>query len=140
MCGADDDGHVYVCDLTVGAAVDLGSFVRPTAAYFSPDGDTVLLWAAGEIREYDIDQSSWTRKFNADGATAVRYSADTQRIAVAFESGHVCIYDVFTGEETLRLDVRASEILFSSDGRSLITDGAPDGGLYLWPGKKDDEP
>jgi hypothetical protein len=136
MCGADDNGHVYFCNLNRGTAVDLGSFDRPTAACFSPIGDRVLLIAGAKVREYDIGHSKWVREFSEEGATTIRYSADAQRIAIAFENGgYTCIYDALTGEETLRLDIRASEILFAGDGKSLLTDGAPDGGLYYWPGK-----
>jgi WD40 repeat protein len=136
MCGADDDGHVYVCDVNLGTAVDLGSSPALRAACFSPSGERILLLAGGKVREYHFDDSKWIHTFNEESATAMRYSADAERIAIAFENGgYTSIYDSLTGEETLRLDVRASEILFSSDGQSLVTDGAPDGGLYYWPGR-----
>jgi WD40 repeat protein len=134
VCGANDDGSVYVCDLNGGPTVHIGHFIRN--ARFSPNGDRILITHGDGVHEHDAYNGKHLRGFSNDLATAMSYSVDAQRIAVAYEPGYACMYDTLTGEETLRLELRASAILFASDGTSLVTDGAHDGGLYFWPGKK----
>jgi hypothetical protein len=136
VCGTDVNGNVSVCDLNRGTIVHLGGFLYVGAVGCSSNGDRTVVVHGDGVYEYDSHTGQQIRSYSSELATAVRYSADAQRIAIAFEAGHTCTYDTLTGEETLRLDVRASEMLFTRDGTALLTDGAPDGGFYFWPGKK----
>jgi WD40 repeat protein len=137
FCAANLGGDVSIYGLNRSGDVRLDSNGKFVTACFSSTGDRILLLNHFGVTEYDVDTGKRIRTFNQEAVTATTYSADAQRIAVAYESGYVCIYDALTGEETLRIDAAASELLFSRDGTSLVTDGAPDGGLYYWPGKKE---
>ena len=155
------DGVVRICDLRLGKpfvhlavpAEATGSmqgfaYLRDGAhvsAAYSGDtltwnlesGQLVPVSAGNEIRKFDAHgDHAQTILMNvaSDGATQ---SGDGKRFA-RLVNGGIVIYDTATGEETLRMDAQPGhqQVLFAPDGTSLISSGAPDGGLSYWPGKR----
>ena len=126
-------------DLKSWTVVDLVKCKYAGGACFSPTGDRILILYNG-VHEYDAYTGTHIRDYTQEQPTAVSYSADGQRIAVASQLGYVAIHDAVTGEETLRLDAGAGAIVFARDGTSLLTSEAPDRGLYFWQGMKETAP
>lgn len=136
LCGKDEEGHVVIHDCAQATNIRLDHFHSVRLATFSPQGDRVLVVSGDGVLEYDVDTGRRIRRLSHELATAASYSADAQRIAVAFEAGYVSNYDAITGEETLQLDRGASAIVFARDGTSLLTVDRQDGSPYLWLGSK----
>jgi WD40 repeat protein len=138
LCGARLDGTLELRDLSDWSTVEFTTCKPAPFARFSPNGDRVALFGfpLPKCSEYDASTGMHLRDYDVTLARALSYSADGQRVAIAFESGDVVIYDVVTGEETLRLDVVASALQFARNGRSLLTNSTPDGAFYVWPGKQ----
>jgi hypothetical protein len=134
LCGTHIDGRVEVRDLKRWTTVNLDNASGALEAHFSPDGGRILILGPGAY-ENDANSGAEIRDYSAEGAPRA-YSADGQRVAVASHPDFIAICDALTGEETLRLDATAGAIVFASDGTSLLSNGAPDGGLYFWPGQK----
>jgi WD40 repeat protein len=136
LCGASGDGTIELRDFRRGTVVSPGKFADVIDACFSPRGDRVLIREVGPhgVYEYDAVTGAHIRDYSDGRPASMCYSADGQRIAVASEMGFISIHDAVTGEETLRLDGGGHALVFASDGTSLLGNGAPDGGLYHWPG------
>jgi hypothetical protein len=129
---------MVVCDYQNGRTMALGRLEGTCGACMTPNGDRVFVFARRSC-EFNAATGKLIREFAHESAYAAAYSADAERIAIASGIGYIAIHDAATGEETLRLEGAGAgagrRILFSSDGTSLVTDGAPNGGLYFWPGK-----
>jgi WD40 repeat protein len=130
-------GPVKICDLNQATCVALEKFEDIREAHFSPGGDRVVLMSPG-VPEYDAYTGAKIREYvdRSIPLGTINYSADGQRLAVYSLLGYTTIHDVATGEETIRLEGGAVGLLFASDGTSMVMSGAPDGGLFFWPGKK----
>jgi len=139
LCSVSNNGRFEILDLKRGTAVDLGKIAHVSHACLSPHGDRILVLGDG-LCEYDAHSGARIREYSYVQANAMSYSAEGERIAVSSNLGFIAIHDAITGEETLRLDGGAYAMVFASDGASLLASGAPDGGLYLWPGKKATSP
>jgi WD40 repeat protein len=134
VCGGTNEGSVDIYDWKNGTAVRLKGISEASKARFSSDGRRVLV-LSGRAYEYDAATGERVQEYGHERANAANFSADNQRVAVSSELGYVVVYDTVTGQETLRLDGSALALLFASDGTSLLGNGAPEGGLWLWPGK-----
>jgi WD40 repeat protein len=137
LCGLQEDGTMVVCDYQSGRTVALGKLIETYGACMTPNGDRVFVLATPSC-EFDAATGKLLREYAHESAFAAAYSAGAERIAIASRLGYIAIHDAATGEELLRLEGAVGgvgqRVLFSSDGTSLVTDGAPNGGLYLWPG------
>ncbi len=103
---------------------------------FSPDGKTLatLGTQGGDfLRLFDVDTGKLRKAFPKDGEQrpgrgSVAFAPDGKTVAAALASIHV--YDVTTGEERLRIDRTASNLVFTDAGNTLT--GAVDGAIYRW--------
>ncbi len=136
LCGAHTDGRFEIYNLNDWTTVSLGQIQNVAEAHFSPSGTCVLVRATG-VHEYNADTGKQIRDYSQERPAAMSYSADGQRIAITSLLGFVAIYDAVTGEETLRLEGTTGTTVFARDGKSLLANLAPDGGLYFWPGKEE---
>jgi WD40 repeat protein len=139
VCGRDANNEIQIHNLEDWRTTNVGTVSASLEASFSPGGNRLLV-VNGSVYERGTNPVEQIRDYIYDtrrSAIAASWSADGQRIAIASSLGIVTIFDAVTGEETLRLDAPATAMIFARDGTSVVTNGAPDGGLYLWPGKKE---
>lgn len=98
---------------------------------FSADGNTV---AGGgddaQLRLWDVATGKEKRAFPPDGyrIRSVAFAPNGQTVAAAGDS--IRLYDVTTGNEQLRIDRKASCLLFTDEGKTLT--GTVDGAIYRW--------
>lgn len=103
---------------------------------FSPDGKTLAtLGTQGGVflRLFDVDTGQLRKAFPKDGeqrpgSGSVAFAPDGKTVAAALAAIH--LYDVTTGEERLRIDRTASNLVFTDAGKTLT--GAVDGAIYRW--------
>jgi hypothetical protein len=114
--------------------LELGRLGQILMAEFSPTDDRLLIARGAAVDEYDTLSGTLIRSFPVIHPAYMCYSPDSERIAVASQLRVVTIFDAVTGQETLRL-VGAGDLVFARDGRSLLSNDAPYGGLCYWPGK-----
>src|SRR5579883_391642 len=103
---------------------------------FSPDGKTLATHstqAGAFLRLFDVHTGKERRAFPKDGDLRTRpgsvaFAPDGKTVAATGDS--ICLYDVTTGQERLRIGRRASALHFTDGGKSLV--GAVDGAIYRW--------
>ena len=103
---------------------------------FSPDGKTVAGGGHGKwARLWDVETGKELRKFPKAGnkVQSVAFAPDGRTLAVASGWSSVeaiCIYDLATGDERVRINRDATCLHFSPDGKVLT--GAASGTIHQW--------
>jgi len=111
----------------------IGKHVAVWCVALSADGKTVFSGAAdGVIRVWDLASGAEVRQLagHANGVSALALSADGKGRVLAGAYNRIRLWDPATGKETgfMRTDSRA--IVFSRDGKVLVS--ASEGGVSLW--------
>jgi serine/threonine protein kinase/tetratricopeptide (TPR) repeat protein/DNA-binding beta-propeller fold protein YncE len=90
-------------------------------AVFSPNGRRVLSGSwDGTVWLWDTATGNGIRRFTGDHVTAVAFSPEGERAAVADEHG-LRLWDLETGREVRRFPHRSSGVAFTPDGRRLLS-------------------
>jgi serine/threonine protein kinase len=113
---------------TVGTATADGPADPPTAAIInsaparSPDAADLRTAAAMVTSPAPVERPKVVRTFRGNGAiNAVAFSPDRRFLAISADEPSVVIWDTTAPKPNLRLPVWAWAVLFSADGRWLIT-------------------
>lgn len=138
--GYDKDNENYFVRLwDVATGKEIRRFQHGKQGYgirnlaISPDGKTLATGGDGAIvRLFEVDTGKELRTLPKNGGRmrhgCVTFAPDGKSVAVA--GGSLCVYDVATGEERLRIDRKASHIQFTEGGKTLT--GAVSGAIYRW--------
>lgn len=140
LATAGDDGALMAWDLDTGE--QLGRVVSPDPEdvynpQLSADGSVMAAgWStSGAVRVHDLATSTTLRTFTGlDRAWLLALSPDGARIALTVEPGRVDVFDVASGQRTLRLagdGVWAADIAWSPDGR-WISGSLDSSGGAVW--------
>jgi WD40 repeat protein len=137
-----DFGDAELWDISLGTPLD-GFPQVPNADHvnFSPDGQTLATGNGGKtIRLWDVETGQLTATLvESDRLPRIAFSPDSRMVATAtLQSREARIWDVRSGrlEATLvrpkefEYDDGVGNVVFSTDGKTLITSGSYT--IYLW--------
>lgn len=102
------------------------------AVAFSPDGSTLASAGTGkEVHLWHVGKRKLTGALKvSERIKALAYSPDGRFLAAAV-GGEVSVWDMKNQAEVLSLDVSATSIVFSYDGKTLVA-GSLDGTIRIW--------
>ena len=136
------DGHQYkegptihLWNVATGQETHQFGDAKTTAVMFSPDGRTAATTELGRVRFWDVGSGQQVRDLSHAEIGGCRFSPDGRTLATfASTQSGVHIWELATGRERLRLAGHAEGtacVLFTPDGRSLIT-GGMDSTVLVW--------
>ena len=131
--------NVKVWDAHTGALVKGFTTGPQNAAYFSPDGRTMVMSLAGTYRFYDVPSWRLARELRCAIPSFpgwVAFSPDRRLVALETSPAIVRIIDTETGATCGRLEDpdsgRARWLGFASDGRRLVTVTPFSRAIHVW--------
>jgi eukaryotic-like serine/threonine-protein kinase len=142
LLGCDQSGALNLWDVTTGEKIAAAALSDMFIMHvrFSPDGKRLAVFGylshllTGEVRVLDADTLSeiWSLKGHALMVVDAAFSPDGKRLATSSYDRTIRIWELTTGQETLKLNgVKAGSLCFVSGGQRLIS-ASVDGAIHAW--------
>jgi WD40 repeat protein len=108
--------------------VDDSSIYAPTHLAFSPDSQTLAIYASKRVKMWDLQTGTWTGEFESGSAAGIAVNPATGEIAAI--SNQVTLWNPATGASRTIRDVSGTAITYSPDG-ALLAVSREDGTLQV---------
>ena len=131
IVSSSHDGTVRVWSAADGAALDVIEADPASPLAIAPDGSGVVYRTGGALRFWDFGSASTVLHPDTSYVYAVAYSPDGSRLAAgSVYSDNVTLFDARTRRTLWTVDTgaKADRLLFTPDGRRLITHGSAEPG------------